>query len=90
MLNNFRKTAVLKKYDSYAKATKQSIVLKKLGGLPVPTFLQRLALACFRFSIHLSVIFPGTFLETNVYKILKSGSRSSKACNVLIFSHKNP
>ena len=34
----------------------QEIVLKNLGGVPVLKFLQRLA---FRFSIYLSVIFPG-------------------------------
>ena len=41
--------------------------------------------ACFRFPIYLSVIFPGTFLQTNVSKIQKSGSRSSSACNALNF-----
>ena len=40
MSNNFRKTAVLKKkYDLQTKATKQKIVLKKLGGVPVLKFL---------------------------------------------------
>ena len=41
--------------------------------------------ACFRFSISLSVIFPGLFLETNAYKILKSDSRSSSERNALNF-----
>ena len=45
------------------KATKQRIALKKFGGVPVLKVLQRLA---FRFSIYLSVIFPGTLLQTNV------------------------
>ena len=45
-------------------------------------FLQTLS---FRFSICLSAFFPGKLLETNVQKILKSGSRSSSACNALNF-----
>ena len=56
MPNNFRKTAVLKKYDSQTKATKQRIVLKKIGG---PTCAYISPEARFRFSIYLSVIFPG-------------------------------
>ena len=49
MSNNFRKTAVLKKKRRFVnyifcKATKQRIELKKLGGVPVLKFLQRLAL----------------------------------------------
>ena len=42
MSNNFRKTAVLKKYQLRTKATKQRIVLKILGGVPVLKILQRL------------------------------------------------
>ena len=44
MSNNFRRTAVLKKYQLYTKATKQRIVRKNFGGVPVLKFLQRLAL----------------------------------------------
>ena len=40
MSNNFRKTALI----SVTKATKQRIVLKNFGGVPVPKFLRRLAL----------------------------------------------
>ena len=43
--NNYHKTAVLKKkYDLETKATKQRIVLKNLGGVPLLKFLLRLAL----------------------------------------------
>ena len=43
--NNCHKTAVLKKkYDLETKATKQRIVLKNLGGVPLLKFLLRLAL----------------------------------------------
>ena len=42
MSNNFRNTAVLKKYQLQTKAAKQRIVLKILGGVPVLKFLQRL------------------------------------------------
>ena len=45
-------------------------------------FLQRLPLD---FPLYLPLIFPGTFLQTNVSKILKSGSRSSSASNALNF-----
>ena len=44
MLNNFRKTGVLKKYQLQTKATKQRIVLKNFGAVPVHEILQRLAL----------------------------------------------
>ena len=45
MLNNFRKTAVLKKkYQLQNKATKQNIVLETFGGIPVLKFLHRVAL----------------------------------------------
>ena len=44
MSNKFRKTAVLKKIEILTKATKQRIVLKLFGGVPVLRFLQRLAL----------------------------------------------
>ena len=44
MSKNLRKTAVLKKYQLLTKATKQRIVVKKFGGVPVLKFLQRLAL----------------------------------------------
>ena len=43
-------------------ATKQRIALKKFGDVPVLKFLQKLALDF----PYLSVIFPGTFLQTNV------------------------
>ena len=70
MSNNFRKTAVL----------------KKIGGVPVLKFLQRLAL-----DFHIFVCnFPRTFLQTNVKKILESGSRSSSACNGLKFFQVKP
>ena len=50
-----------------------------MGGVPV---LSRGLLQIF----HIFVCnFPGTFLQTNVQKILKSGSRSSSACNALKF-----
>ena len=55
MSNNFHKTDVLKKYRLQTKATKQKIVLKNFGGVPVLKLLQRLALD---FPIYLSVIFP--------------------------------
>ena len=44
MSNNFRKTGVLKKKNKLqTKATKQRIVLKNFGGVPVLKFLQTLA-----------------------------------------------
>ena len=45
-------------------------------------FLQRLALD---FPYYLSVIFPRTFLQTDVEKILKIGPMSSSARNALSF-----
>ena len=64
-------------------ATQQGILLTNFGG---PYCAQISPEACFRFSIHLSAIFPGKFLQTNVYwKILKKGSSSSSACNALNF-----
>ena len=50
-------------------------------------FLQRLALD---FPYIIVCNFPGTFLQTNVQKILKSGSRSSSACNALKCFQENP
>ena len=44
MSNNFRKTAVLKKNQLSTKTTKQRIVLKYLGGVPMLKFFQSLAL----------------------------------------------
>ena len=44
MSNNFRQTALLKKNINCNKATKQRIVLKKIGSVSVLKFLQRLAL----------------------------------------------
>ena len=44
MSNNFRKTAVLKKNQLSTKTTKQRIVLKYLGGVPMLKFFQGLAL----------------------------------------------
>ena len=44
MSNNFHKTPVLKKISIVNKATKQRIALKKIEGVPVLKFLQRLAL----------------------------------------------
>ena len=58
-----------------------------LGAVTVLKFLQKLALV---FQIFVSTFFPATFLQTNVLKILKKGSRSSSACNTLHFFQMNP
>ena len=42
-----------------------------------------------KFVQRLALDFPGTFLQTNVKKILKSGSTSFSACNALTFFQEN-
>ena len=65
MSNNFPKTAVLKKKKTCKlKLQNKGLCLKNFGA-----YLCLVSEACFRFSIHLSLIFPGTFLQTNVQKI---------------------
>ena len=67
MSNNFPKTAVLKKKKTCKlKLQNKGLCLKNFGA-----YLCLVSEACFRFSIHLSLIFPGTFLQTNVQKIFK-------------------
>ena len=64
----------------------QRIVLKKLGGVPVLQFLQRLALDF----PYVCLWFSRDFLPDKCIEILKSGSRSFSACNALKFFQENP
>ena len=83
MWNNFHKNGCSEKKYQLPELKLQSKGLSR-------TILE--AYLCLNFSrgllqiFHIFVCnFPGTFLQTNVQKILKSGSRSSSACNALNF-----
>ena len=58
MSNNFRKTAVLKKYELWTKASQKRILLTNFGCRNCAKIFPD---ACFRFSIYLCTIFPGKF-----------------------------
>ena len=88
MWNNFHKNGCSEKKYQLPELKLQS------KGLSRPILE---AYLCLNFSrgllqiFHIFVCnFPGTFLQTNVQKILKSGSRSSSACNALNFFQQNP
>ena len=68
MSSNFRKTAVLEKYELQTKATQQRIYQQILGAATVLKFLQKLALdfpyICLQF-------FPGNFYRQMYRKFSK-------------------
>ena len=79
--------SVMKKYHWQTKATRQRI---RLTNFESRTRARTCLIACFRFTIHLSVIFPRKFIrrEENFYRqmyrklkvIRRSDSRAGEAC----------
>ena len=63
------------------KLQSKGLYVKKFWCVPVIKFLKRLALGFPK----ICLIFPGTFLQTNILKILISGCKSSSASNTLNF-----